>query len=114
MKIRALESFSGAISMRKGEIRECDNKVTLKDLLKAGYIEEVKEKKSKENELTEENEGLKKQVEELKETLNNTKKENEGLKKQIKKLENTLNSKNKKIDQSKDEPEKGVESDESK
>lgn len=42
MKIRALISFSGNISMCKGEERECSNKAILSDLLKAGYIEEVK------------------------------------------------------------------------
>ena len=41
MKIRAVENFSGLISMRKGEERELDNEFLLKDLLKAGYIKEV-------------------------------------------------------------------------
>lgn len=50
MKIRALVSFTGAISMHKDEERECNNKVTLSDLLKAGYIEKVKQEKSGKNE----------------------------------------------------------------
>ena len=41
MKIRAVENFSGLISMRKGEERELEDELLLKDLLKAGYIEEV-------------------------------------------------------------------------
>lgn len=49
MKIRALVSFAGAISMYEGEEREYDNKVVLSDLLKAGYIKEVEDKKLSEN-----------------------------------------------------------------
>jgi hypothetical protein len=45
MKIRALVSFSGALSMSKGEIRECSNKAILQDLLQAKYVEEVKREK---------------------------------------------------------------------
>ena len=45
MRIKALESFSGAFSMHKGEIRECEDKEVIKDLLQAGYIEEVKTEK---------------------------------------------------------------------
>lgn len=41
MRIRAVENFSGLISMRKGEERELEDELLLKDLLKAGYIEEV-------------------------------------------------------------------------
>lgn len=47
MKIKALVSFSGAFSMSKGEVGECSDKAILQDLLKAGYIEEVKEKSKK-------------------------------------------------------------------
>lgn len=50
MKIRALVSFTGAISMHKDEERDCNNKVILSDLLNAGYIEEVKKEKSDKNE----------------------------------------------------------------
>ena len=41
MQVRAKVNFSGLISMTKGEERELDNELLLKDLLKAGYIEEV-------------------------------------------------------------------------
>lgn len=41
MRIRAIENFSGLISMSKGEERELDNEPLLNDLLKAGYIVEV-------------------------------------------------------------------------
>lgn len=41
MRIRAIENFSGPISMSKGEERELDNEPLLNDLLKAGYIVEV-------------------------------------------------------------------------
>lgn len=39
MKIVALKSFSGTISMFKGEIRDVNNQKILDDLLRAGYIE---------------------------------------------------------------------------
>jgi len=42
MKIKALVSFSGALSMYAGEEREYGDKAVLLDLLQAGYIEEVK------------------------------------------------------------------------
>lgn len=42
MLYRALVSFSGSISMAMGEIRELTDKSIVKDLLKAGYIEEYK------------------------------------------------------------------------
>jgi hypothetical protein len=45
---RALTSFSGIISMSKGEVREIKDKNLIKDLLQAKYIEEVKDTK-KEN-----------------------------------------------------------------
>ena len=47
MKIKALVCFSGAFSMCKGEIKECNDKVILQDLLQANYVEEVKEKPKK-------------------------------------------------------------------
>lgn len=42
MTYRALVSFSGLISMAMGEVREITDKSIVKDLLKAGYIEEMK------------------------------------------------------------------------
>ena len=47
MKIKTLESFSGAFSMYKGEVRECSDKAILQDLLQAKYVEEVKVEKPK-------------------------------------------------------------------
>lgn len=44
---RALKSFSGIISMHEGETREIDNAELVADLLKAGYIEEVKPKRGR-------------------------------------------------------------------
>lgn len=46
MQVKALISFSGLISMRKGEIREIKDKEIYSDLIKAGYVEQVKEQKS--------------------------------------------------------------------
>ena len=39
---KALKSFSGAISMCEGETREIKDAAIVADLLRAGYIEEVK------------------------------------------------------------------------
>ena len=44
---KALKSFSGVISMHEGETREIDNAELVADLLKAGYIEEVKPKRGR-------------------------------------------------------------------
>lgn len=55
MKIKALVNFSGVFSMHKGEVRECSNDATLKDLLKAGYVEEVKSEKTKKGVKADEN-----------------------------------------------------------
>ena len=46
MKIRALTSFSGMLSMAKGEVIECDDKSVLDDLFDAGYIECTEETKA--------------------------------------------------------------------
>lgn len=43
MKYKALVSFSGVISMATDEVREISNESVAKDLLKAGYIIEMKE-----------------------------------------------------------------------
>jgi hypothetical protein len=45
MRIKALVSFSGAFSMAVGEVRDCSDRTIIKDLLQAGYIEEVKTEK---------------------------------------------------------------------
>lgn len=47
---KALVSFSGLISMSKGQVKEIKDKEIIKDLLKAGYIEEVKPTKKKKDE----------------------------------------------------------------
>ena len=47
---RALVGFSGLINMSKGEEREIKDKEIIKDLLQAGYIEEVKPTKKKKEE----------------------------------------------------------------
>ena len=39
---KALKSFSGSISMCEGETREIKDADVVADLLRAGYIEEVK------------------------------------------------------------------------
>ena len=39
---KALTSFSGILSMAEGEVRDIADKAVISDLLKAGYIEEVK------------------------------------------------------------------------
>ena len=43
---RAKIGFSGIISMKKGEVKAIKDKKIVKDLLKAGYIEEVKHEKA--------------------------------------------------------------------
>ena len=42
MKYEALISFCGVISMYEGEVREISDKALIKDLIKAGYIKEIK------------------------------------------------------------------------
>lgn len=44
---RAKVGFSGLISMRKNEVKEIKDKKIVKDLLKAGYIEEIKPQKKR-------------------------------------------------------------------
>ena len=44
---KAIKGFSGLITMRKDEVKEIKNKELVKDLLKAGYIVEVKPEKAK-------------------------------------------------------------------
>lgn len=46
MNIKALKTFSGAVSMYKGEVREISDKYILDDLTKAGYIEPDTPKRS--------------------------------------------------------------------
>lgn len=41
MKIMALKSFCGTLTMAQGDVREYSNEAVLSDLLKAGYIREL-------------------------------------------------------------------------
>ena len=45
-KVKATVSFAGKISMSAGEVGEIADKAVLSDLLSAGYVEELSEKKS--------------------------------------------------------------------
>ena len=47
MKYRAKKTFVGKINMRKGKERDLTDKALIKDLLRAGYIEEVQPAKPK-------------------------------------------------------------------
>ena len=42
MAYKALISFSGLVTMRRGEVKEISDADIAKDLLKAGYITEIK------------------------------------------------------------------------
>ena len=55
MKIRALTSFSGVLCMAKGEVIKCDDKLLLDDLLSAGYVEPLEEKKAPKRSVKNEN-----------------------------------------------------------
>ncbi len=46
MKVKALISFSGIISMQIGETRDIDNKEIVEDLKQAGYVKIVKDLKN--------------------------------------------------------------------
>lgn len=43
MKIEALKSFCGVLSMAKGEVREYSNETVLADLVSSGYVRKVVE-----------------------------------------------------------------------
>lgn len=43
MRIEALVSFCGVLSMAKGEVRDYGNEAVVSDLLNAGYVKEVPE-----------------------------------------------------------------------
>ena len=45
MKVRALKSFSGVMSMYAGEVRDIRTQAILDDLTAAGYIEPVAPKR---------------------------------------------------------------------
>lgn len=48
MKVKALKSFSGAISMYAGEVRDIQTQAILDDLIEAGYIEPVAQRRGRE------------------------------------------------------------------
>ncbi|MBS5604580.1 hypothetical protein [Hungatella effluvii] len=50
MKVKALKSFSGAISMYAGEVRDIQTQAILDDLIEAGYIEPVAQRRGAKNE----------------------------------------------------------------
>ena len=43
MKVRALRSFSGAVTMSSGQEKHISDEFILNDLLKAGYVEALEE-----------------------------------------------------------------------
>ena len=49
MKYKALTTFSGAVSMVAGEVRELTDKAVIDDLLHAGYIAQAEAKASAES-----------------------------------------------------------------
>ena len=44
---KALKSFGGVVSMAEGEVKDISDPIIVNDLVKAGYIEEVKPAESK-------------------------------------------------------------------
>lgn len=44
---KALKTFAGKLSMHKGEIKDISDPIIVNDLLRAGYIEEIKPAKGK-------------------------------------------------------------------
>ena len=51
MIVKAIKSFCGIVSMGRGEVAEIAEGPVLEDLLRAGYVEEVKKPKEKEPEV---------------------------------------------------------------
>lgn len=42
MKVKALVSFAGQVTMAPGEVRDIEDKMICEDLIGAGYVEELK------------------------------------------------------------------------
>lgn len=80
MKVKAKVSFVGSFNMIEGEIKECSDKATLKDLLNAGYIEVIEEEKAEvvEDEKVEEVVVEDEKAEKAKKTTKKVVKENEN------------------------------------
>lgn len=47
---RAVKSFAGVVSMKKGEVKKINDKEIIRDLLNAGYIEAIKQAKKEKKE----------------------------------------------------------------
>ena len=47
MSYKALKSFSGVVSMKRGEVKDIKDQEIVKDLLRAGYIEDLGGEKTK-------------------------------------------------------------------
>ena len=76
---KALKSFGGIVSMKKGDIKPINDVNIANDLLKAGYIEKVKEEvKNIETKVKEEikntEENIKEKIEEVKKPKSSRKK----------------------------------------
>lgn len=78
MKYEAIESFSGIISMSKGEVREIPNEDLAKELMKAGFITKYKPDNAKD--LKKELEDANAKIEELEKTIDELNAEIESLK----------------------------------
>ena len=50
MKVKALVGFVGLVSMRKNEVKDIRDKKIVTDLIRAGYVEPIEEKKEEQKE----------------------------------------------------------------
>lgn len=69
------KGFSGKVSGNKNQVLDIKDKELVKDLLKAGYIEEYSEKNQSNAELKKENENLKKTIQNLETEIETLKEE---------------------------------------
>ena len=85
---KALKSFCGKVSMKKGEIKDINDENIINDLLNAGYIEKIKENIKEE---------IKEEIKEVKEEVKTEVKEiEEKIEKEVKKTKTLKTSKKKK------------------
>ena len=54
-KVKALVSFAGIVTMGKGETKDIDNENIVNDLVSAGYVETMEEKKATKGRVKNEN-----------------------------------------------------------
>ena len=94
MKYEAIESFSGIISMVKGEVREISNESLAKDLINANLIKKYVATNVK---------VLKEELDQANVVINNLTKENNELKTEIEKLLNLIEKKKLNDDNSQDD-----------